>query len=229
MATGVEIVAQYDKYTGSVFKMPCNIIIFGGCYSGKTYFCQKLLEYKDIYFYNSPSNIVFFYKEYQKIYDELKLFFVDKIEFVKGVSNNKLRSVKNAICVYDDVLADINYDVIENFYARSQHSNLINLFLSQSVYYGESLKRIRKISNYFIFLNSVESGSIFRLMQNYLQKTELRKFKKYFNEIMDMSEYNHLICDFHPRTKNMLRYKFDIWEMVNSYSIEDYKIVKIRE
>ena len=229
MAGNIEIIAQYDKYSGSIFKIPCNLIIFGGCYSGKTFFCQRLLQYKNMYFHNPPENIVFFYKEYQKIYDELKIYFGEKIQFIKGVSNTKLRSVRDAICVYDDCLADINYDMIQNWYAGSQHRSLINLFLSQSVYFGENLKHIRRISNYFIFLNSIESASIFRLMQNYLEKSEMIKFKKSFNEIMSMSEYNHLICDFHPRTKNLLRYKFDIWEMLNTYSIEEYRIVKIRE
>ena len=227
-SSDIEIIATCDKYSGTIFKKPCNIVIFAPVFSGKTFFCQRLLQHKHIYFDDPPDNIVFFYKEYQKIYDELKTYFGDKIEFIKGVSNSKLESVRNSICVYDDCLGDINHELISNFYAGSQHKSLINIFLSQTVYYGENLKLIRRVSNYFIFLNTIESASIFRLMQNYLSKGEMSKFTKHFNNIMTRGEFNHFICDFHPRTKDFLRYKFDIWGMLDPSGIELYKVVKIK-
>jgi hypothetical protein len=228
MSELIEIEATLDKYGAAVFKQPCNLIIFGSCFSGKTYFCQQIIQHKNQFFHNPPDKIIVFYKEYQKIYDEMKKHFSENIEFIKGVSNDKLKYVKNAICVYDDCLSDISPEIIDNFYAGSQHRSLVNIFLSQSVYFGDNLKLIRRVSNYLVFLNTIESASIFRLMQNYLTKQQLQKFTTHFNDIMGMSDFNHLICDLHPRTKDIIRYKFNIWNKLDDSSIEEYQTVKIK-
>ena len=222
-----EIVEKLNSFDGIVFKKPSNILIFGGTGSGKTFFTQQLLLNKHIYFSHVPEKIIVFYKEYQPIYNELKEYFGENIKFILGVENDIISKISNAIVVYDDCLSSINNDILTNFYAGCQHRGLINIFLSQSIYFGENLKNIRRIANYFIFLNSVEKASIFRLISNYLDGKELDLFRKSFNKVMLNSDYSHVIFDLHPRTKQITRFKFDIFQKLDATTIYEYQLAKI--
>ena len=65
-SSDIEIIATCDKYSGTIFKKPCNIVIFAPVFSGKTFFCQRLLQHKHVYFDDPPDNIVFFIKNIKK-------------------------------------------------------------------------------------------------------------------------------------------------------------------
>ena len=58
---------SFARKDALVFKSPANILIAGCSQSGKTYFTQDLLIFKERLFVNPPQNIIIFYREWQKV------------------------------------------------------------------------------------------------------------------------------------------------------------------
>lgn len=54
------------------FESPCTGLISGATGSGKTVWISKLIKHRNKLFKNPPSNIYFFYSEYQPIYAQLE-------------------------------------------------------------------------------------------------------------------------------------------------------------
>lgn len=217
---------SFSKIEGTVFKNTCNILLIGAPFSGKTYFAKKLLFHRDVLFTNPPDKIIYFYKIWQQTYTELQNHFKSDIKFIRNLDKTILANSSDCFVVMDDCMLDLDETVISNFTTRSHHKNVINLIMIQSLYYDNILKHIRRSTNYFIFLNIMESASIFRYISNDITGKELVLFKKAFKAILS-ENWGHLIYDRHPQTKSILRFKFNIFKFLKNDGVIQYDVVKI--
>ena len=54
------------------FQIPSNMMLVGPTSSGKTTWLKNLVKYKDSLFASAPKSMLLFYKEHQKVYDEME-------------------------------------------------------------------------------------------------------------------------------------------------------------
>ena len=59
------------------FQIPSNMMIVGPTSSGKTTWLKNLIQHKNEYFNVKPKIMLLFYKESQKIYDEMEQLMSD--------------------------------------------------------------------------------------------------------------------------------------------------------
>ena len=128
---------SFARKDALVFKSPANILIAGCSQSGKTYFTQDLLIFKERLFVNPPQNIIIFYREWQKVYDNLKQHFSEQISFKTEYDPDELKNMTNCILVFDDFLSKINDDFLDLFLIGAHHRKLVNVFLSQTLFFNE--------------------------------------------------------------------------------------------
>lgn len=210
-----------------VFKSSANILISGCSQSGKTYLTHDLLVFKDRLFLDPPQNVIVFYREWQKVYDSLQNHFSDRISFKTDFDPDDLKNVTDCIIVFDDFLSKVNNNFLDLFLVGAHHRRLVNVFLTQTLFFNEALKIIRRNCNYFIFMSLLDSQSVFRLMQNDISGNALDIFKTAFFKIMSR-QFSHIIYDRHPKSKNILRFKFDILKPLHDHTLYyEYKIFKI--
>ena len=157
----------------------------------------------------------------------MKQHFSEQISFKTEFDSDELKNMTNCILVFDDFLSKINDDFLDLFLIGAHHRKLVNVFLSQTLFFNETLKIIRRNCNYFVFTSLLDSQSVFRVMQNDISGKPLDIFKSAFFKIMT-KRFSHVIYDRHPKSKNMLRYKFDILEPLHDEELYyEYKIFKI--
>ena len=59
------------------FQIPSNAMVVGPTSSGKTTWLKHLIRHKDEYFVTPPKIMLLFYKEHQKVYDEMEKMMKD--------------------------------------------------------------------------------------------------------------------------------------------------------
>ena len=59
------------------FQIPSNTLVVGPTSSDKTTWLKHPIRHKDDYFVTPPKIMLLFYKEHQKIYDEMEKFMKD--------------------------------------------------------------------------------------------------------------------------------------------------------
>ncbi len=92
-----------------VFKHPFCMVVSGPTSCGKTFWTKQLLQEKSIKITPHPDRIIWLYKRWQPLYDELRILVPD-IEFIKGIPLNIdkdefLDTKQNNLIIIDDLMA----------------------------------------------------------------------------------------------------------------------------
>lgn len=202
-----EILQQKD---GFVFKSPSNILISAATQSGKSVFLKDILLYKSGLFLNAPNKCLFYYKVWQDLYDDIQNNFEGKIVFLQKFDSKEIEKLENSFLVFDDFLYSLDQEFVEIFLVSSHQKRLTPIFITQSLYFNDVLKTIRKNCHYYIFLSHLDASSVYRMMSNDITGTALKKFQHAFEYVMNEKMYTHLVYDRLPSSKRDLRMKYDI-------------------
>ena len=89
-----------------------NIIVSGCSNSGKSTFAHRLIKHARDMFITPPSKVIYVYKHWQPLYDDLRLK-VKGIDFLEKLPSeeeltNMVRGHNHSVLVADDKMADIN-------------------------------------------------------------------------------------------------------------------------
>ena len=119
------------------FQHPTTILISGPTHSGKTLFVLRVLKHTILQPF--PSRILWFFKEWQPAYDELKRF-LPSTEFHHGIESRVLDSINVSdrnLVVLDDLMSSAGESKIiaQLFTQESHHKNLSVIFLVQNLFY----------------------------------------------------------------------------------------------
>jgi ABC-type glutathione transport system ATPase component len=98
-----------QEIRAKVLKHPFCMIISGPSGSGKTYLVKDLLE--NGYIKPAPDRIIWVYKRWQRLYEEMNRSVMPKIEFVRGIPYNLddesyINPEINNLIILDDVMLD---------------------------------------------------------------------------------------------------------------------------
>ena len=127
------------------FKHPFTSIVSGPTSCGKTTFVKRLLQGNSKVIQPRIQRIVWLYRRWQPLYDEIARTVYPRVEFVQGLpddieSNDFIQpSVRNLV-VIDDLASACSKDnrVSELFTEGSHHRNLSVIVLNQNLYHSKN-------------------------------------------------------------------------------------------
>lgn len=125
------------------WRAPTTQMIIGPSGCGKTTFVSQLLKHKAEFFTEDPEIIIFYYKEWQSAYKDMKNSVSglrmyqgspDSIEDVKEHLAAAASRQKHKLVIFDDCMSD-KLDVISQMFTiYSHHGNTSVLFLAQTAF-----------------------------------------------------------------------------------------------
>lgn len=189
---------------------PFSCILAGPSNSGKSYFVKELLHNQHNISHR-PTNIVWFYACWQKLYDELSTSF-PSIRFVEGlpqtfVDDDLFPPDKVNLAIVDDLMecASDNSEIEKAFTKYVHHRNLSIMYLVQNVFcQGKKSRTITLNTKYMVlFKNPRDKLQIITLArQMYPGKTH------YFLEAFEdatQPPYGYLLVDLRSDTPEDFR------------------------
>jgi Cdc6-like AAA superfamily ATPase len=195
----------------------CRIILAGPPGCGKTRFCQNLLRYRDEMFSVPPAQVLYYYRAWQPIFNEMKVAgLVD--QFLEGIPTmeqmEELREYEDrggCIVVIDDQVQNITAELAELFQVGSRH-NAINLILmTQNLFSKNRFYRDISLSAKYtvLFKNPRDASTITNFAKQFCPGN-IQFVTSVYAEATKKG-YGYLFCDFDQDTESDLRLRTNIF------------------
>lgn len=214
------------------FQIPSNMMIVGPTSSGKTTWIKNLLQHKKEYFNVEPEAMILFYKENQKIYDEMQNIMIDgkknsaerEFPVFKKVSDSPKSAdeVKEVflefprripkIVVFDDQLDEIGPAVKHLFTVLTHHYNCFTIFLSQTLF--DKSKDLRTLSintQYMVLFNNPRDRMSVSQLAKQVFPGKIDLLNQAYEKATKNRAYGYLLLDFHQRQDDRIRIRSHIF------------------
>ena len=193
-------------YTG-IFSVPTSC--------GKTFLVKRILQNHKIQ--PLPERIVWIYKRWQLLYDEIKRTVKPFVEFVQGIpididKDSYLNPVIRNLVILDDVMASSSKDgrITELFTEGSHHRNLSVIAINQNLYFRKDPTQRRNCQYMFLFNNPIDQQQVMTLArQMYPGNTGyfISKFSDAVNK-----PYGYLLLNLKPTTQDNQRLLSNVFD-----------------
>ena len=191
------------------FQHPCTALIVGGTGAGKTHFMKKLIENRTDMFSVSFDKIIFYYSEWQPLYEALS--FVDFRQELPLMEDHPPGQPPKLIVIDDfmDELKNHNKELLKFFIKGSHHRNLSIFFLSQCLY-PDGLRQISLNSHYIVLFKSSRDLAQIRTFCLQVDPTHWRALLEAYEDATKAG-YSYIVFDFKPKTLDHLRIRTHIF------------------
>ena len=137
---------------------------------GKTFLVKAILQNCNSLLYPIPDRIIWLYKRWQPLYDEIQTTVFPKVEFIQGIPLDLDKDtfinpkMKNLI-ILDDLMSTASKDprITELFTERSHHRNLSVVAINQNLYYNKDPTHSRNCHYLILFNNPVDKLQVMTL------------------------------------------------------------------
>ena len=188
-----------------------NCVIQGCSSSGKTRLCANLLLHADKLFSTPPTLILFCYKTWQGIYDEL-MARLPTIQFLPRLpTDEELKSLtsphQHSVLVADDMLREIACSPFfsELFTRMSHHYRITSILLLQNTAsQGKFGSTLSKNCHYTFLMRSPRDQYSVRSLG--LQMGDYRNLQEAYKDAT-REPFSYLLISTHPKTPDTLRYR----------------------
>ena len=211
------------------FQIPSNMMLVGPTSSGKTTWLKNLVKYKDSLFATPPKSMLLFYKEHQKVYDDMEKLMNEgknsgnlpvfkkyknppkSIEDLKEIFSTFSKKTPKLV-VFDDYLDEIGPPLKHLFTVLTHHYNCFTILLSQTLFEKKNDLRTLSINTQYmvLFNNPRDRMSISQLAkQVFPGRVEL--LNEAYLKATKEREYGYLLLDFHQRQDDRVRLRSNIF------------------
>ena len=209
-------------------KHPSTMILAGQTGSGKSFFTKKLLSSKkNIFAPSAPKHIILFYREWQKLYDEMK---EEKLinEFVRGMPDEKQLKTKmekyikkgGCLLIFDDLMTDIGNTLSNCFTVYSHHYNATILLLIQSLFLENKSYRICSLNaHYIILMKNKRDGASVSYLARQISPYNTQYITQAYNKATE-KPYSHILFDMRQETPDLIRIRSNIFDYPVSVFID---------
>lgn len=198
-------------------KHPSSIIIAGQSGSGKTYFTRDLLRNRKHFTPNPPKHVVYIYKEWQPLYDEMKK---EKLvdHFISGMpSEDEIKEVMNtykkngSILIFDDLMSDIGKSIENCFTVYSHHLNCTVVLLIQSLFLEcKSYKTCSLNAHYIVLMKNKRDGASVSFLARQISPYNTRYITEAYLKAT-RKPYSYLLFDLRQETDDLIRLRSNIF------------------
>ena len=203
-------------------KHPFTCIVAGPSQSGKTVFLRRLLTQAQELINEPPEVILWFYGEYQPLYDKLTDSLGSTIQFIEGIPETfdmYLDKSKRNMIVLDDLMNETANDKkISNLFTKgSHHKNLSVILVTQNLFnQGRQTRTISLNAHYLVlFKNPRDASQI-----SHLARQMFPKKPKYLQEAYQDSTaepFHYLFIDLRTTTPETYRLRTQIFPGETQY------------
>jgi hypothetical protein len=202
------------------------MVLSGPTGSGKTYFVKNVLEKNLIH--PKPDRIVWLYKRWQPLYDEMKRTVKPKIEFIQGIpddldSDDFFDPSKHNVIVLDDLMSVAAKDphIAELFTEGSHHRNLSVLSLQQNVFpNGPHGVTMRRNGHYYVLFKSPADKRQIMTLASQMYPHKSDNFMRAYDQAT-LKPHGYLLIDLKQSTPEDQRLKTDIFNKVGEGMPQD--------
>ena len=211
------------------FQIPSNMMLVGPTSSGKTTWLKNLVKYKDSLFATSPKSMLLFYKEHQKVYDEMEKFMNEgkkggnlpvfkkyknppkSIEDLKEIFSTFSKKTPK-IVVFDDYLDEIGPPLKHLFTVLTHHYNCFTILLSQTLFEKKNELRTLSINTqYMVLFNNPRDRMSISQLAKQVFPGKVQLLNEAYRKATKEREYGYLLLDFHQRQDDRVRLRSNIF------------------
>jgi len=130
------------------FIHPFTAIVTGPTCCGKTRFVFRLIDNASSIISPSPTKIVYFYGEYQQLFNQYP-----HTEFHQGLPNiEDFDGKEPTLVIIDDLMQETNETVANMFTKGSHHKNISVVFLAQNLFPKKKFARTMSLNAHYMVL-----------------------------------------------------------------------------
>ena len=185
---------------------PFTGIIAGPTGCGKSTLVKDIIQNKDMLIYPTPTHIVWFYGEWQPMYDT-----ISGVEFIEGLPKLKyLDSKQPTLVIIDDLMSETDKSVTTLFTKGSHHHNLSVLYLVQNLF--DKNKHSRTISlnaHYLVLFKNPRDASQITHLAKQMYPGHVKFMQEAFTDAT-IEAYGYLLIDLKQDTPEHLRLRTKI-------------------
>ena len=211
---GDEKPLPFQKITGGIVKFhhPFSCLAVGPSSAGKTHFLLSLIKHRHAMITPRIDRVVYCYKRYQKVFDDVIRQGDGGVEFVLG-HEYKHDPKQNTLLILDDMLLEASLPLAEIFTVRVHHDNLSVIYVSHTLFYNDPQFRLASLNTqYFILFRSPRGhGQVSHLAGQIFthDKFKRRKLVRAYADAT-LEPFSYLLVDLLPLTPNTVRLRADI-------------------
>ena len=195
-------------------KHPFTGIVAGPTACGKSTWVKNLITYQKDMINPAPRHVIWFYGEWQPLYDTLS----GMVEFREGLADlNILNTKKPTLVVIDDLMTETDKSVSNLFTKGSHHRNLSVLHLVQNVF--DKNKHTRTISlnaHYLVIFKNPRDASQVTHLAKQMYPGHVRYLQEVFADATSEA-YGYLFIDLKQETPEHLRLRTKIMPNETQY------------
>ena len=211
------------------FQIPSNMMLVGPTSSGKTTWLKNLVKYKDSLFATGPKSMLLFYKEHQKVYDEMEKLMNEgknggnlpvfkkyknppkSIEDLKEIFSTFSKKTPK-IVVFDDYLDEIGPPLKHLFTVLTHHYNCFTILLSQTLFEKKNDLRTLSINTqYMVLFNNPRDRMSISQLAKQVFPGRVQLLNEAYRKATKEREYGYLLLDFHQRQDDRVRLRSNIF------------------
>lgn len=189
------------------FKHPFTGVIAGPTSCGKTVFMKKFIEKLDVLVDKKIDDVIWYYDQYQPIYNSVKAKFVHGLPDLKDFDGRR-----SSLLILDDLMSEVDNRTVDIFSKGSHHKNLSVFFITQNLFHqGRGHREITLNSHYIIYFKNPRD----RAQIKYFARQLYPENSKFVIEAyIDSTQKPHgyLLFDFKQNTPEVLRLRTNILE-----------------
>ena len=195
-------------------KHPFTGIVAGPTGCGKSTWVINLITYQKDMIDPVPEQIIWFYGEWQPLYDTLS----GMVEFREGLADlTTLKTKKPTLVIIDDLMTETDKSVSNLFTKGSHHRNLSVLHLVQNVF--DKNKHTRTISlnaHYLVIFKNPRDASQITHLAKQMYPGHVRFLQEVFGDAT-LEAYGYLFIDLKQETPEHLRLRTKIMPNETQY------------
>lgn len=185
---------------------PFTCIVAGPTGCGKSTLIKNIITYKSELINPVPERVVWFYGEWQPMYETLP-----DVEFIEGVPNWKtLDGKKKTLIIIDDLMNETDQAISNLFTKGSHHQDLSVLHLIQNVF--DKNKHTRTISlnaHYLILFKNPRDASQITHLAKQMYPGHVHYLQEVFGDATSKA-FGYLLIDLKQETPDHLRLRTNI-------------------
>lgn len=134
------------------FIHPFSALVAGPSGCGKSYFIAKFIKYISVVCNTAFEKIIWFYDEWQPLYENLKKY---NVEFIRGLPEIDFDGSVPVLIIIDDLMSEADQRIVDIFTKGSHHRNISVLFVTQNLFHqGKGRRDISLNAHYIIYFKN---------------------------------------------------------------------------
>jgi hypothetical protein len=198
-------------------KTPFTYIASGASQSGKTSHVFNMLKCKSILFDVVPSNVIYYYNQWQPSFTEFQRLnivneWIGKLPTLDELQEKTLgfKEKNGSIVVIDDYMVQINQDISDLFTVLCHANNINVILLTQNIFSKNPFFRTVSLNATYIVIlkNPRDASQITHFARQFAPQNSKYIIEAYRD--VTRKAYSYLFFDHHQSTPELIRVRTDV-------------------